>query len=293
MTRKEKEALLLRFMQKSSWISFLFIAFNWALIALSAALSVYSGNVLLYIACLWFIASRMVALAEVFGHDSVHYNLFRKRAWNRKLDFLWFLPVFESWENYRKEHQHHHGFLLRPQDPAWQDYQRWGLFQKKKNMFWIWFIRPFLFFDSWHMLKTIAVNIWKDALYRKKVLSFWLCLLLLFGGAGALELLFLYWIVPLFWAYPALIFWSETGEHFGIQGERTRNTFGFLEWLFISPHNDRFHYVHHKYPNIPWFRMKAAYHSLFVPEKVPASYGFLDLYRQVRAAALHTQPAYK
>ncbi len=40
-------------------------------------------------------------------------------------------------------------------------------------------------------------------------------------------------------------------------------------------------------------RKEAAYHSLFVPEKVPASYGFLDLYRQVRAAALHTQPAYK
>ena len=290
--KKLEKSLITELVQKGGYRPALFIAWNWLLVLLAVALCEYLQNGWLYIPAVWLIGSRMLALAEVFGHDSVHYNLFKRRSLNRSLDFLWFLPVFETWESYREEHGRHHSDLLTPRDPAWQDYKRWGLWDKgssKKKLFWIWFIRPFLCFDSLYMLKSILSGLWKDSLYRRKILAFWCPVIIAaaaLGGLHGFEILFLYWIVPLFWAYPALIFWSEIGEHYGAQGGMTRNTFGFLEWLLISPHNDRFHYVHHAYPGIPWYKMKKAYYLIFADEKVPASQGFLDLYRQVRQKAL-------
>ena len=283
--KKELSALV----QKNGYYSALFIAWNWLLIALLIALCEYIQAWWLYIPSVWLIGSRMLALAEVFGHDSVHYNLFKRRSLNRSLDFLWFLPLFESWESYREEHGRHHSALLTPKDPAWQDYKRWGLWDKgssKKRLFWVWFVRPFLCFDSLYILKSILGGLWQDSLYRRKILVFWGLVVLGAALLNGFEILLLYWIVPLFWAYPALIFWSETGEHYGASGDTTRNTFGFLEWLLISPHNDRFHYVHHAYPGIPWYKMKKAYYLIFKDEKVPFSRGFLDLYRQVRRKAL-------
>ena len=292
MGKKLEKGVLSALVQKGSFYSTLFIIWNWFLVALVITLCEQlpsSWLYMLYIPSVWFIGSRMVALAEVFGHDSVHYNLFKRRSLNRRLDFLWFLPLFESWESYRAEHSFHHSDLLTPKDPAWQDYKRWGLWDKgnsKKRLFWMWWIRPLLCFDSLYSLKSILSGLLQDRLYRRKILAFWGFVILITALLNGFEILLLYWIVPLFWSYPALIFWSETGEHYGAEGDLTRNTLGFLEWLMISPHNDRFHYVHHAYPRIPWYKMKKAYHLIFKDEKVPCSRGFLDLYRQVRQRAL-------
>ncbi len=275
------------FMGRNGFISISFILFDWALIVATVALSHYIAYIahpllfaVTYVAAVWFIGSRMVALAEVFGHDSVHYSLFARRSLNYKLDFLWFLPLFESWKSYRDDHAFHHSHLLTPKDPAYRDFERWGLLKPKMNYTWVWFIRPFLLFDTPYMLKTIALSLVKDYNYRNRILAFWLPTLALFWYLGALDLLALYWFVPLLWAYPALIFWSETGEHYRVPNDVTRNTFGLLEWLFVSPHNDRFHYIHHRYPNIPWFRLKRATEAL-LPESAPASRSFIDLFHQV------------
>ena len=288
ITKLEK-SILASLTQKEGFLSPLFISWNWLLIALAIVLSEQVQIWWFYILTVCFIGTRMIALVEVFGHDSVHNNLFKQKSLNRILDFLWFLPVFETWESYKKEHTNHHRYLLTPKDPAWQDYKRWGLYNKnhsKKRVFWIWFVRPFLCFDSLHLLKTILSHLWKDKLYRRKILTFWSLVLLLAASLQSLDILLLYWIVPLFWAYPALVFWGEVGEHYGVQGNPTRNTFGFLEWAVISPHNDRFHYVHHRYPRIPWYKIKKAYHVLFKDEGTPSSSSFLDLYRQIDQKAL-------
>ncbi len=164
-----------------------------------------------------------------------------------------------------------------------------GLFEPKRNIFWIWYIRPFLFFDTPYLLKNIAINYLRNRKYRHKITVFWSTVIIsvsLLGGWAGLQILALYWLVPLLWVYPALIFWSETGEHYGAQGGNTRNTHGFLEWLAISPYNDRFHFVHHHYPSIPWYNMEIASSLLFSKEEIPRSHGFTDLYRQVRQKAL-------
>ena len=272
------------FTKNNNWCSFLWITFDWILIIGTAWFSIVIGIWWFYILAVWFIGSRMIALAEVYGHDSIHYNLFENHSWNRSLDFLWFIPLFENWDGYRTEHMQHHTRLLSPKDPAWQDYRRWGLLKAKgrARMYWIWFVRPFLFFDTLYILTSIWQSLKEDKRHARRVFFFWTPVLAIFTATGTLHILALYWFVPFLWCYPAFLFWGETGEHFGVVGDNTRNSFGFFEWLFISPRNDRYHYIHHKYPKIPWWRLKAASKALLPLATTPASRGFIDLFREVR-----------
>ncbi len=272
------------FSKKSNWRSLLWIGFDWLLIIGVTCCSIVIGSWWFYILAVWFIGSRMIALAEVYGHDSIHYNLFAKRSWNQSLDFLWFIPLFENWKGYQTEHTQHHTRLLTPKDPAWQDYQRWGLLKtnNRVRMYWIWFVRPFLFFDTLYILKSIWQSLQEDKEYMRRIFFFWIPVVAIFAATGALHILALYWFVPFLWCYPAFLFWGETGEHFGVVGDKTRNSFGFLEWLAISPRNDRYHYIHHKYPKIPWWSLKEASKQILPLTTTPASRGFIGLFREVK-----------
>ena len=288
------------FMTLNGPLSFGLIILQWILIAGLIAASLWLDHWLVYLVAVWGIGSRMVALAEVIGHESVHNNLFRKKRLNRDLEFLWFLPIFETYDSYREAHETHHRDLMQSNDPTYQDYVRWGLLKDDVNYFWAWFVRPFLFFDTPHMLRTIFHGLRTDAAYRQRLLGFWIPAATLIAVTGTGEYFFWYWVVPLLWAYPALIFWSEVGEHYRTPRGATRNTFGLLEWLLISPHNDRYHAVHHQFPRIPWFNLGRAHRALFRkneqgdrPYAISESRGFLDLYRQIqnREVAMVSPPA--
>lgn len=281
-TDSEKVRKANSYNEKNGSLSMLFIILDWLAVFGLVYVSEIFWHPLLYLLVIWLIGGRMIALAEVFGHDSVHYSLFKRRSLNYNLQFLWFWPVFETWERYREEHFRHHSKLLTPEDPAYVDYERWGLFEKgKNNYYWVWFVRPFLLFDTPYIIKNTWQCMVTDKKFRYPLLGFWSVVLTICALTGSLKLLLLYWFVPMLWCYPALLFWSETGEHFRADGgEKTRSTYGFLECLFISPHNDRFHYVHHRFPQIPWFQLKKATKAL-VPDS-PRSDGFMDLFYQVK-----------
>lgn len=262
----------------------LYLALQYVVWFGAAAISVFADHWLVYVVSCWVIGGRMLALAEVFGHDSVHYNLFRKREWNRKLEFLWFGPVFENWQSYHAAHMEHHRALLTERDPAYQDFKRWGLLKAGWNPVWVWWIRPFLFFDTLHMLREIGRELIEDRSYRWRTLLFCGVLFGLFGALGRIDLLLLYWIVPLLWCYPALVFYGEVGEHFGVERGDSRNTFGWSEYLFISPHNDRYHALHHQIPAIPSVNLKQAAKRLDL-SRIETTSGFLDMYRRIARAA--------
>lgn len=273
-------------MQLNGPLSLALVLLQWVIIAGLIAVSVYFDHILVYLAATWLIGSRMVALAEVIGHEAVHNNLFQRKSMNRSLEFLWFLPIFETFDGYQDAHNKHHAHLLKEKDPTYHDYKRWGMLEPKINYFWVWFIRPFFFFDTWHLIQTTVVGLWSDSAYRLRILAFWIPAGAVVALTGTAELFFWYWIVPFLWVYPALIFWSEVGEHYKTTEGTTRNTFGMLEWLLISPHNDRYHAVHHRFPRIPWFNLGRAHRALYEGQLGAASEssGFLDLYRQIRKA---------
>lgn len=281
----QQQARAQDFMQLNGYRAGALIAGQWLFVAATIALSVMADHVLAYLAAVWLIGSRMVSLAEVIGHEAVHNNLFQRRELNRQLEIFWFLPIFESYDSYKADHDKHHAFLLTEKDPTYRDYERWGLHAEKPNFFWIWFVRPFFFFDTLYMLQVTLSGLWHDAGYRKRMLIFWVPAAAVIFATGTAELFFYYWMVPWLWAYPALIFWSEVGEHYKTPVGKTRNTFGFAEWLLISPHNDRFHAVHHRYPRIPWFNLEKSHAALTEEQLGPVSESrsFLGLYRQIAA----------
>lgn len=64
-------------------------------------------------------------------------------------------------------------------------------------------------------------------------------------------------ILPLFYIYPTLNFWTDCLDHAGLVGakdelEATRNVLapGPVRWVFF-PRNDSYHLVHHLFPQVP------------------------------------------
>lgn len=78
----------------------------------------------------------------------------------------------------------------------------------------------------------------------------------------------LFIIVPLFYWYPTLNFWTDCLDHAGLVGaadelEAARNVLapGLVRWIFF-PRNDSYHLVHHLFPQIPAHYLDRAHEEL-------------------------------
>jgi len=106
---------------------------------------------------------------------------------------------------------------------------------------------------------------------------------LLCGVTHTLDLLLLYWFVPLVWAYSSILYWSEITDHYLAGSETRSNVSVFWNVMF---HNGGYHWLHHQYPFIPWYQLKGA-DAVITPAETDrvngrwAMYGvMLDNYRQ-------------
>lgn len=241
------------------WLSFAAIALNFMMIAGLAYVSYFHLHWAFYLPLVFIIATRMNALIDSLGHDATHYNLFSKKSWNKNMEFFAFIPFFYSFEMYRKEHSRHHGFLMTEEDPAYQNYQHWGVLKDNPNWLWIWWIRPFLLYD----LPSFVTDTWEglrdDADFRWKVIAFWVPLIGLSIGFGFWPLILLYWVVPLLWLVPVIEYWTEVADHYAIpENEDTRDSRGLFLGRFLRGHFDGYHTLHHRYPKIPWYHLRRA-----------------------------------
>jgi fatty acid desaturase len=81
--------------------------------------------------------------------------------------------------------------------------------------------------------------------------------------AGGLEVLVLYWIVPMFTCLVLIMRIRSIAEHHAIEiGEpqtaypRTRTTDAtWLERIFLAPKNVNYHIEHHFFPSVPFYRL--------------------------------------
>ena len=69
--------------------------------------------------------------------------------------------------------------------------------------------------------------------------------------------LILYWPIPYTFIFSTVSYWSEVGDHYRVSGAKTRSDLNWFLNTFIS-HNIGYHALHHKYSNIPWFRLSEA-----------------------------------
>lgn len=262
--------LLCKFATPSDWQGFLSIARSWAVIG-----AVWSVNVLLVAQqpatrVIAFVVSTLVigiALGglESCAHEATHYTLFRTRRLNNRLQFLFAAPVLESVEDYRASHVIHHRDLGGAEDPAMQLYAETGVARFPHGLFWVMFVRPAIGYHALHFLRRTVSMIWTQPRRGAHIAAFWIPVL---AGAYCFDLgwqLAGYFLFPLFYVLPIILFWAEVLDHSRLDlmspVRAARTHVGRLARAFY-PHNEGYHLVHHLHPGIPAHRLAEAHCAL-------------------------------
>lgn len=260
------------FIERNNLRGFLALFRDWSTICLVTAFSIWADSWSVYIISVWIIGALQFGIGETLLHEASHYNLFKNRTWNDNLEFLYALPFFTRVSHYREIHLRHHKHLWEPEDPKIQYYEALG-FSGSPNLFFLWFVKPVIGVTAYHYFFSDP-----NRFLDRKLILFWLPVILLFSGTGNLHILGLYWFLPLFWSFSSILYWAEIDTHLGTQ-TGTRTNINFLGNLM--GHNSGYHHVHHLYPTIPWYRLPEA-HRAICPDHPDISRGFLDTYRQLK-----------
>lgn len=260
------QALLEQYKEKSNWMGFWVLGFDWALIIALVAVSESFSHPLVYLLAVLLLGGRYNGLTELL-HDAAHENLFKTRRLNSLLECFYAFPVFQTFNNYSRTHLNHHNRFGTLHDNIHQWFISEGLDKPDANFKWIVLVRPFLGYQTYNFLAFIYFNMKTDAEYRRKIISFVVSLLLLLSIFDSATLLFYYWLVPMLIVTPIIYFWSSIEDHYGTE-TGVRSTIGSpLHRAFMSPHNCGYHQIHHLYPFIPWYKLPKAHKEIFLPNQ--------------------------
>ena len=104
--------------------------------------------------------------------------------------------------------------------------------------------------------------------------GFYLAIALIVVWASAIELLILYWFLPMFTWLIFIFRVRSIAEHSAIQGHysayaSTRTTcVSLIERIFVAPKNVNYHIEHHLYPSVPFHRLPQL-HALLLSKPAP------------------------
>ncbi|MDZ5649363.1 fatty acid desaturase family protein [Nitrospirillum sp. BR 11828] len=270
------------FVERNAWRGALAIIRDWGAIIAIAVTSYTIGGPIVYLIAVWLIGAFQFALTEALLHEASHYNLFPQKKWNDRAEILLGLPFFRTVKQFRIEHRLHHAKLGQPDDPIIVDYKAHGLLNGPINLTWIWFIKPFIGYAGYYYCRALSLSPRKEGL---KILTFWTIVLFIVFEVGIFKLILLYWIIPFFWCCMSFLYWSEITDHYLAKNGTRSNLSPVKNFLH---HNNGYHYIHHKYANIPWYRLPDAARSI-APDGGEVCYSFLDTYKCLRRAASFIQ----
>jgi len=288
------------FVERNNIKSFLALLKDWMIIVIVAGLSIWANNIFIYLVAVWLIGIFQFALGEGLLHEAVHNNLFTENSWHEKLEFLYSFPFLRTISSYREHHFPHHKYLFSHGDYIPELYEFLGLNKPDKNIFMILFIKPFLGFSVYYFfLEVILYPLLQDSFKLSSLINgikrsyklylFWLTVILSFSLSGHLDILLLYWFVPLFWCFSFLSLFSEVQEHFNTLSGSRSNVNPVINFVF---HNAGHHYVHHLYPPIPWYKLPEA-HQALCADNPDISHGIIDTYRQFVRNNQDTKSAFR
>jgi len=224
---------------------------------------------------IWMIGYIQFCLGEALLHEAAHYNLFGNKRLHFWLQPLYAYPFFQTLKGFQGEHLLHHSDLMGPRDQTVDDYRRYGLDAAEPNLFYIWFIKPFLGGPTWYYLRSGPdFDSWSS---RLQLAAFWLPLLFVCSSLGCLNLILHYWFLPLIWCFPVFQYWSEIEEHYNTRSG-ARSNVSSIDNFF--KHNEGYHWIHHRYPSIPFHQLPQA-HAALIPANTDVSVGFLHTYQQM------------
>jgi fatty acid desaturase len=260
------------------------VALEWMGIAAAIALSERFFSVPLYIVAVLWIAARQHALA-ILMHEGAHFRLFRSRFLNdaaSELLLAW--PLLMTTRAYRRSHFAHHRHVNTVEDPDWvrKQTEEWAFPKDRRDLAWMLFKDASgLSLPRWALM-VVALSGLAGRAEVRRTLAEWpllvaraLCLAAATAAAVRLDLgrpLLLYWFIPLWTWFLAIMHIRSIAEHFAIDDERaltrTRTTYpSLLERLFVCPKNIGYHLDHHLFPSVPFHRLPELHATLLADEE--------------------------
>jgi fatty acid desaturase len=267
--------------------SALAIAAEWAMIGAAVAL----GQALWGSPAFWlawpllvaFIGGRQHALA-VIGHDGVHWRLAADKRWNDAIsDLLLWWPLVAMTEGFRRYHGPHHRFLNTDRDG---NIAMWGIrdAEGRPSREWTYPKTPAALLAKlcWRGcgLTGIArvlfslVNTFRSrsVAYAAARMAYYAAILAAVHLAGAWAELVLLWLVPLCTWFVFANYVRLICEHSCVRSEvaayaETRTTVPtWLDVAFLMPRNIGYHYAHHAWPSVPFYRLPELHQRLLREE---------------------------
>lgn len=224
------------------------------------SISVYFDSWIFYPVSFVLIACLQYRLFEGVLHNACHYTLFKTKWMNNAVAPLAAWTGIAGLEDYRRHHLEHHREVGSERDYTQSLYfEEYGLpldgkmTFRQKLRFWLLAplsLRPFLSY-----LKD-KITDFSDR--EEVVLQFlWLIFLIIAWQGNFIFEVFLYWLIPLFFGFSAILYWSEIYDHYRPSAGIARSHIGIIS-NFIAL-NDGFHAIHHRHPGIPWFQLPRYY----------------------------------
>lgn len=264
------------------------ISFQVAAIILAATICESVDEI--WVTCLAsiFIGTRQYGLGEVLVHEASHRNLSNNREFNDMLGILLSWPFFFTFEGYRRFHVEHHRLPLDdPENTIFEQYEDWRLPLTGElstlSTLWFTFLRPITGVTALlHLWGVISDAYWDSDLKENTLMwGSWLIAVGVAWQFGLLTKLIIYWLLPLFFVFATLNYWSEIADHYRTSDLQTRSYTGRW-WNSLVGGNIGYHAVHHKYPGIPWFRLRQAHLLLGEHLIGQTSRGPVEAFRQIR-----------
>lgn len=206
------------------------------------------------VAIIWCIGIIQFAMGESLLHEASHGHLFRNKTLNALVGNVIGYSIFTTLAAWRTEHMIHHKSLLSDQDHLYWDYQSYRLHQNL-HPFIIWVLRPMGGIVGVQWMRSEIPGLFKHG----PVFVFYGAIALCCYITHHLDTLFLYWFLPLVWVYSSILYWSEITDHYLASSDTRSNLSPIWNGLF---HNGGYHWLHHQYPFVPWYRLKEAHQDL-------------------------------
>lgn len=263
-----------QFYTPSDWYGVYVVSIELAILATLAYL-VQSGEWYVFPIVVLFFGRSQWALTDNVGHYAAHGTLFKTKKLNRALDFIYFLPMFITFKEWKETHFTHHRELGSENDPERHNFNRWKLYT---NSFWNCFL--LVPFRDFLRNSNYIGRIGRD----KKLVLFWVAVLvcvLLFSWWKILAA----WIISFFISRPYWAFLSEISEHWLVKQNHSRWMQGsriLVGWFaWFKPYGDSMHWMHHEYPAVPGYLLPLAFRVLSASEETPKGSRPVDVAAEV------------
>lgn len=248
------------------------------------------ANPFIYVLTVAWIGSRQHALGTI-THDAAHWRLFKSRRLNDGVaEFFCAWPLFIRMEAYRFTHLKHHEFVGTEKDPEFKN-DRYPKTRQEIFRHLLWDVSGLgtfkLMKDSLKMDLEAPVTV-KTQIFRA---LFYIAAISLIAYFGCWQLVFAYWIVPIFTWLAMILKLRAFADHAGLENipevsVRLSRTLvpNLFDRLFIAPRNVSYHLCHHFYMTVPSNNLKALHEEL---KKQPAyrdrcriTHGFAGLIKE-------------